>query len=352
MTNTYLLLLSILLFLVGTSFSQKIIFVDNFTTFNLSVWKHELTLSGGGNWEFEWYVNNRTNSYTRNGILYLLPTLTAETIGNANVLNGYTADIWGGSPADLCTGNEFYGCERSSGGGGNILNPIQSARIRTAESFNFQYGRIEIRAKLPKGDWLWPALWLLPRYNSYGEWPASGEIDLVESRGNSASYPAGGVNQIGTTLHWGPFYGQDMYLDTHQTYTLSSGDFSQNFHIFGFYWNQSIMYSYVDNVNNIVLKTDTSSQSFWQRGGWGNNINNPWVGGGINAPFYQQFYIIMNVACGGTNGYFPDGMGGKPWSDTDPHAINSFWNAVNQWYPTWVGENAALQVDYVRVYEV
>jgi hypothetical protein len=49
----------------------------------------------------------------------------------------------------------------------------------------------------------------------------------------------------------------------------------------------------------------------------------------------QEFYIILNVAVGGTGGYFPDGVDGKPWTDTDPHAVNSFWNAEKTWYPTW-----------------
>ena len=76
---------------------------------------------------------------------------------------GYTMSLWGSSPADYCTCNDWYGCERTSGAGGNILNPIMSARVRTVNSFAFKYGRIEIKAKMPKGDWLWPALWLLPK---------------------------------------------------------------------------------------------------------------------------------------------------------------------------------------------
>lgn len=50
----------------------------------------------------------------------------------------------------------------------------------------------------------------------------------------------------------------------------------------------------------------------------------------------------MNVAIGGTNGYFPDGQGGKPWSDTDPHSVNAFANSKGAWYNTWNGEDAAL----------
>lgn len=67
-------------------------------------------------------------------------------------------------------------CFLQKGAGGNVLNPIQSAKITTATTFNFQYGRVEVVAKLPKGDWLWPAIWMLPARNEYGMWPASGEF--------------------------------------------------------------------------------------------------------------------------------------------------------------------------------
>ena len=107
------------------------------------------------------------------------------------------------SPAELCTGPSFYGCERSAAASGNVINPIRSARLRTVKSFNFKFGRVEIKAKLPKGDWLWPAVWLLPTNNEFGPWPASGEIDILESRGNDPSYPVGGHDTFGSTLHWG-----------------------------------------------------------------------------------------------------------------------------------------------------
>jgi beta-glucanase (GH16 family) len=126
-------------------------------------------MSGGGNWEFEVYQNNRSTSYVRDGVLYIKPGLTADFLGSdALVRNGATLDMWGSTPADLCTDNFEYGCMRTAGAGGNYINPITSARLRTAESFSFRYGRIEVRAKLPRGDWLWPAIWMLPRYNEVG----------------------------------------------------------------------------------------------------------------------------------------------------------------------------------------
>lgn len=329
---------------------EKLVFQDDFDKFDLKVWKHEITAGGGGNWEFEYYTNNRSNSYVKDSILYIKPTLTSDRFSGEDLLTA-ELNIWGSDPANLCTGNAFYGCERAGGGGGNIINPIQSASVRTVGTFEFQYGRLEIRAKLPRGDWLWPAIWLLPADNSYGDWPASGEIDIVESRGNGADYPGGGVNQFGSTLHWGPFYPIDPYQKTHAAYTLPQGDFSEDFHIFGLVWNNNTIYTYLDDPSQKILDV-TIDQTFWEKGGWTNSgLDNPWNAGNHDAPFDQPFYVIFNVAVGGTNGYFPDGMAAKPWSDKSPHAPNDFWNNKGQWLPTWKGENAALQVDWIKIYQ-
>jgi len=219
---------------INTSRSDRLIFSDEFDHFNLTTWKHEITLGGGGNWEFQYYDNRRPNSYVKDGVLYLKPSYLADDIGEGSLRGGYTLDVWGSSPASLCTGPHFYGCFRTSGAGGNYLNPIRSARIRTAESFNFKYGRVEVNATLPKGDWLWPAIWLLPTNNQYGNWPVSGEIDIMESRGNGPNYSAGGFDTFGSTLHWGPIYSENAYFKTHATKKAAPDqDFAQDFHIYG-----------------------------------------------------------------------------------------------------------------------
>lgn len=63
--------------------------------------------------------------------------------------------VIGSLPGDVCTGNSFWGCRRE-GNPEHIINPIQSARLRSSRGFNFKYGKVEVRAKMPKGDWLWP----------------------------------------------------------------------------------------------------------------------------------------------------------------------------------------------------
>jgi hypothetical protein len=313
-------------------------------------------MGGGGNWEFEYYLNNRTNSYVKEGVLHLRPTLTADRLG-ASAVDGSkpsTLELWGSAPADLCTSAAFYGCSRSSGGG-NLINPIQSARLRTAGTFSFKYGRLEIEAKLPKGDWIWPAIWLLPEDQAYGVWPASGEIDLMESRGNDVSYSAGGVNCFGSTLHWGPYYPDDPYQLSHADYCLSNGKtLNDDFHTYGLVWNENELYTYLDTESNKVLSM-TFNQSFWERGGWSKNadLHNPWEGQPNHAPFDQKFYLIFNVAVGGVNGYFPDGIGGKPWSDTSSNAMSAFNGALPSVLKTWdlVGGESALQIRSVKVWQ-
>ena len=263
---------------------EVLIFEDNFTTFNLSLWKHELTLDGDMNWCFEQYTNNRSVSFVRNGSLVIRPTLTNETLGNAGLMSA-DVNIWGGDPATLCTSNADYGCEREGGAGGNIINPIQSARLRTAETFAFKYGRVEVSAKMPKGDWLWPAIWMMPANGAYGAWPASGEIDILESRGN-ANYPAaagGGVDSFSSTMHWGPFWPLNGYAKTHEGYTLPAGDLSEAFHTYELDWSPTMVTTSIDGTPVLSVPIN---ETFWRRGGWDSSagLDNPWQDGSANAP--------------------------------------------------------------------
>eukprot|EP00457_Paulinella_chromatophora_P008884 gb/GEZN01008933.1/.p1 GENE.gb/GEZN01008933.1/~~gb/GEZN01008933.1/.p1 ORF type:complete len:347 (-),score=20.10 gb/GEZN01008933.1/:290-1330(-) len=342
----------VLFFALATGIYDTLVFEDNFDEFNLSVWDHKITLSGGGNWEFQWYTNNRTNSFVRDGVLFLKPTMTADLIGEEALQSGYTMSIWGGDPASQCTENQWWGCERTSGAGGNILNPIQSAAVRTVNSFKGKYFKFEARAKMPKGDWIWPAIWLLPRYNSYGGWPSSGEIDIAESRGNGPAYPAGGNNQVGSALHWGPYWKENGYRLTLGTLKLPSGDFSSDWHVFGLVWNEEGIRTYIDDVNDPskTIMNVAFDMPFWERGGWGDRFNNPWEGRSNSAPFDQEYYIIMNVAVGGTTGFWPDGAG-KPWSNEDQHSVNTFYSARSTWKQTWQDDKVAMQIDWVRVWK-
>jgi beta-glucanase (GH16 family) len=141
----------------GPYWPGQLIFEDNFDTLDFENWQHENTLAGGGNWEFQWYQNNRSNSFVEDGNLHIAPTLLADDAGEGFLRSGQL-DVNGGDPGNECTNGQFWGCFRT-GNNVNYLNPIKSARLRSFHSFAFKYGIVEVRAKMPSGDWLWPAIW-------------------------------------------------------------------------------------------------------------------------------------------------------------------------------------------------
>ena len=99
------------------------------------------------NGEFQVYDKKAENAYVRDGVLYVKPTLTLDINGGnyEYLYNGYLK-------LDGCTGSV---CERQANYP-NILQPAYSARLRTAGSFSFRYGRVQVRAQMPAGDWTWP----------------------------------------------------------------------------------------------------------------------------------------------------------------------------------------------------
>ena len=283
------------------------IFEDNFDSLDLKKWKHGNTLAGGGNWEFQWYVNNRLNSNTTGGALHLRPTLTSDIYGEKFLTSGRVV-----IPPNECTQAEWHGCDRQ-GTSDNLINPIRSARVDTRESFSFKYGTLEIRAKMPQGDWIWPALWLMPKDSVYGGWPRSGAITLMEMRGNRNLFNGNvnvGVEQAGSTLHYGPSSSENGWPKAHYTRNENLG-FADDFHVYKLVWTPSFIQFSVDGNN---IGTVNAEKGFWARGGFsGANI---WEGREIMAPFDQEFYIIMNNAVGGV-GFFADGFVNrdypKPW---------------------------------------
>lgn len=110
-----------------------------------------------------------TNSFVENGKMHLMPSLTVDAIGEYELRHGHVKldpsvyaqarllpDIAAKSVFFLsCTRADFSGCERH-GTPERIINPIRSSQLRTVRSFSFKFGKLEITAKLPTGDWLWP----------------------------------------------------------------------------------------------------------------------------------------------------------------------------------------------------
>ena len=147
-------------------------------------------------------------------------------------------------------------------------NSYTSARIKTKDSQSFQYGRIDIRALLPQGQGLWPALWMLGDNISTVGWPACGEIDIMELVGHLP-------NEVFGTVHWedsvngGVKYGGET--------TLSSGTFSDEFHVFTIKWDSQKIRWFLDDVQFHVI-----------------DVTGPEL-----TEFHQKFYFIFNIAVGG-----------------------------------------------------
>ena len=125
---------------------------------------------------------------------------------------------------------------------------------------------------------------------------------------------------------------------------------SDDFHVYGLHWTKDRLYTYIDDPSNVVLDVDMSQQGFFEFGDFASSYENPWRGDDLNAPFNRDFYLIINLAVGGTAGYFPDNVGGKPWSDKSSNSVNEFYNAKDRWYPTWQNDDVSMQIDYVKVW--
>ena len=128
-----------LLLLCGAS--TELVFEDDFDTFDFTKWRHDITLSGGGNEEFQIYDNNRSTTFVKDSKLSIKPVLTEDKIGADKVRSGYSYSVWGGTPADQCTSNSNYGCERRSNGN-HYINPVMSGKLTTVNSFSLTYGRV------------------------------------------------------------------------------------------------------------------------------------------------------------------------------------------------------------------
>lgn len=207
--------------------SMQLVWQDEFggSTLNPDYWSYELGngcsvgICGWGNNELETYTNNEANVKLESDKLII------------------TAINTGGS--------------------------YTSARIKTQAKIKPRYGRIDVRAKLPKGQGIWPAIWMLGENITTVNWPACGEIDIMELVGHEPAKSHG-------TVH----FDQGGYKSSTGSTSLASGDFSDSFHVFSLVWEQNKITWYVDNKS---FKTFNHTES----------------------EFNQPFFFIMNVAVGG-----------------------------------------------------
>ncbi len=185
--------------------------------------------------------------------------------------------------------------------------PYSSARIRTLNRAEWTYGRFEVRAKMPPGQGMWPAVWMLPTESPYGRWAAGGEIDILESRGSEIDKTIG-------ALHFGGAWPRNTYLS--HSYALTDKNSAEAFHVYALEWTADTIKWF---VNDQLVKTRNKEEWFSEAA-----QDNP------SAPYDQPFHLIINVA-----------VDGRFFDQTEQKADLLAPDAFPQ----------TLQVDYVRVYQ-
>lgn len=207
----------------------------NGSTINPSNWTYDLGASGWGNNEWQNYTNSPLNSSVADGFL----TITARQTSD-----GYT-----------------------------------SARMKTSGLQEFQYGRIDVRAKLPQGQGIWPAIWMLGANIDAVGWPACGEIDIMELVGHQPQTTHG-------TAHWGSSFSVHQYDGS--SISLPAGQtFSDAFHLFSIDWQPNSITWMMDNVPFYSINSGQMN--------------------GQPYPFNAPFFFILNIAVGGNWPGYPDG---------------------------------------------
>lgn len=318
-----------------------------------AIWLKEAEVGGFGNGQFEQTTDTDENIFMRDGMLVIKPTLQDASLIESDTIIDLTPDGGDGT----CSSDLLINCLAATNTtNGTIVPPVRSGRLSTRDSRSLKYGRIEVTAELPSGDWLWPAIWMLPRDSVYGEWPQSGEIDIVEGRGNNHTYAQGGNNIVSSALHWGPNAANDAWWRTNVKRNALHTTYAAKFHTFGLEWSEKYLFTYIDTRLLQVLYANFD-QPLWARGSFpladtnGTRLIDPWSQtGNDQTPFDQDFYLIMNVAVGGTNGWFEDGESGKPWVDGSETARRDFWDARDSWFPTWQ-EAGELRVKSVKMWQ-
>ncbi|MDU7442426.1 MAG: glycoside hydrolase family 16 protein, partial [Clostridium sp.] len=154
----------------------------------------------------------------------------------------------------------------------NRVAPYSSGKITTKDKFAFKYGRVDFRAKLPKGTGIWPALWMLPNDDVYGPWAASGEIDVMEARGRLPQSTSG-------TIHFGGTWPSNTYLGS--DYSFKDGQaIDTDYHVYSVVWEDDNIKWYVDG--NCFFK---ATKDQWYSLADKNNDK---------APFPSTYHLILS----------------------------------------------------------
>ena len=255
-----------------------------------SKWGIEVDCWGGGNNERQCYTASARNAAIEDGQL----VITARR--------------------QRATGPALPKALRTAGTDPNaqVSRDFTSARLTTKGKAAWRYGRIEVRASLPQGQGIWPAIWMLPEADTYGRWAASGEIDILEAVNLGvpcAACPGGRESTILGTLHFGGVWPANAQASTE----VPAPEVLGGFHTFAIEWQP----------DRIVWQIDGRAYAERRAHEW-------WSAGSAapGAPFDRPFHLILNLAIGGK---LPEtrGLGGV--SDADfPKRLAIDWVRVWQ----------------------
>ena len=186
---------------------------------------------------------------------------------------------WGNNEAQYYTNGQLKNSEVKDGF--LYLNALKenykghkytSARLITKFKGDWLYGRVEVRAKLPEGRGMWPAIWMLPTDWAYGPWPASGEIDIMENVG----YDPYVIVASAHTLSY------NHVQNTQKNNKITIPDCYSGFHIYALEWEANEYRVFVDSTLYFTFKNEGTGYKSW--------------------PFDKRFHLLLNVAVGGNWG--------------------------------------------------
>lgn len=250
-----------------TALAWGLVWSDEFngTTLDRTKWKPEKSCWGGGNDERQCYTGRKKNIRVADGVLRL-----------------------------IARREKFTGPDRPPEIAGNpnpkTTQSFTSGKVRTLGLASWKYGKMEFRAKVPKGQGTWPAVWMMPSENYYGGWPLSGEIDILEgvNLGATCGICKGGVgeNRMISAIHFGDTRPKNKFLDT-RVALPNLALHSDEFHVWTLEWGEGLLRFYLDGHKYWELKAEQWSTA------------SPRAIGNEVAPFDKPFYIMANLAIGG-----------------------------------------------------
>lgn len=316
---------------------DTLLFNEDFNILDHNRWKAEIRFAGEPDYEFVVYTDNPQVLNVESGKLVISPTLSENLFGENFVNSREEYNFGRNCTAELQSTDCVQKAEAFL-----IKPPVVSAQISTKESFSFRYGTIEFKAKLPKGDWIYPEIYLNSKDEKYGPFYESGRIILAFCQGNDNS------NKI---LYGGCILGDTELARSHFMKNIrktSNSAWSDDFNIFSVTWTDQMIAFYVNgNRYGTVYSPEggfASLKEYLSLNGahrWRNSNS-------IMAPFDQEMFITLGVGVGGHN--FADG-GLKPWNNSDPKSQKNFFRHKNEWYPTW-NTYCKMEVEYIKVFSI